>query len=439
MPTNGDGSTGRGTDQTNRDGGGRSRRSYLKAATAVGATGLAGCLGSVPGFGGGGPIKVGMAFPYTGPYGASAEKQRDGVNLAVQEINENGGLLGRDLETYDRDTELNPNVNARRIRELLHEENVDLLVANLSGGITTQTQSLAKDAGVPYMAGSRTSPPFHYPDSLGEGSYAPAPLNIEAIVTPIKGVFEQELGNSFYAAIADYGFNRPEAWEKTQEYINAQGGEIRGSVFTPLGNKDFSSVITEAMDSGADVMLAMVYGLDFANFMQQAGEFGLREEMEIVNPVQSQSFLAIAGDMSIWEDVYFGMSWHPTLMTQDSQAKKFADKFKEEFGYAGESFGAITYTGMKEFGRAVSESGGLSTGDIAGVLDGSTFSSYIMEGETKWRACDNQALNPGYLFTKGKKAEAMGERGPWDVVDILANYDPTEFLPDCSYFEQQQG
>lgn len=358
-----------------------SRRSYLKATAALGATGIAGCSGII---GGEGPVKVGMAFPYTGPYGASATRQRDGVNLAVQEINDNGGLLGRDVETVDRDTELNPDVNARRVRELINEEEVDLLVANLSGGITTQTQSLAAGANVPYMAGSRTSPPFHYPDSLGTASYAPAPLNIVAIGTPVKGMFDNNIGQTFYAAIADYGFNRPEAWNQIQQYISEQGGEVMGSSFTPLGNQDFSSEISEAMDSGAEVMLAMVYGLDFSTFIQQANEFGLTEEMEILCPVQSVSFLQLAGDPSLWEGVYFGMNWTPALSVEEDQAATFAQKFQDEFGYFGEDFAGITYTGMKEFERAIQESGGMSPDDIASVLDGSTFDSYIMDGESRW-------------------------------------------------------
>lgn len=412
-----------------------SRRSYLKAVGAASTVGLAGCTGLV---GGEGPIKVGMAFPYTGPYGASAERQRDGVELAVKEINENGGLLDRELETHDRDTELNPDVNARRVRDLLHEEEVDLLVANLSGGITTQTQGLAAEANVPYMAGSRTSPPFHYPSSLGEGSYAPGPLNTVAIATPVKAMFDRDIGETFYAVIADYGFNRPEAWEFVQSHVDEQGGEIRGSAFTPLGNQDFSSEITNAMDSGADVMLAFVYGVDFSNFMQQAREFGLSEEMEILCPVQSVSFLELAGDPSLWEGVYFGMNWNPVLMETDSQAQEFAEKFNEEYGYYGEDFGGITYTGMKEFERAIRESGGLTPEDIAGVLDGSTFSSYIMEGETQWRDCDNQAINPGYLLTRGKDADAMGERGEWDMVEMIEMLDSETFLPDCSYYEEQE-
>lgn len=418
---------------SSRSSNGPSRRRYLEAASAIGATSLAGCLGNIAGDG---PIKVGMAFPYTGPYGASAENQRDGVELAVREINESGGVLGRELETHDRDTELNPDVNARRIRELLHEVNVDLLVANLSGGLTTQTQSLAKDADVPYMAGSRTSPPFHYKKKLGVASYAPAPLNIEAIVTPMKGVFDQGLGESFYAVIADYGFNRPQAWKQTQDYIKSRNGNIRGSVFTPLGNKDYSSVITDAKESGAEVLLAMVYGLDLVNFVGQAREFGLHKEMEIMCPVQSVGFLGLASDPALWEEIYFGMSWHPVLMTQDKQAKKFAQKFNKAYGYYGSDFGGITYTGMKELARAVEESGGLEPNDIAGVLDDSTFISYLMEGQAEWRACDNQALNPGYLFTQGKKEANMKARGEWDIVNLLSNYDPTEFLPPCSYFDK---
>ncbi|MFB6131722.1 MAG: ABC transporter substrate-binding protein, partial [Salinigranum sp.] len=158
-----------------------SRRSYLKLAGASGFAGISALAGCVGGLGGGskGPIKLGTAFPYTGPYSKEANTQKDGVNLAVDEINNDGGLMGRDLKVVDRDTELDGGTSTRRVQDLIQNEEVDLLIANLSGGISIQTNVQAKKADVPYMAGCQTVPKFHAPDNLGDGSYTPYALNVQ--------------------------------------------------------------------------------------------------------------------------------------------------------------------------------------------------------------------------------------------------------------------
>jgi branched-chain amino acid transport system substrate-binding protein len=78
-------------------------RSKLVALTVVGALGLAACGSAEGGTSGSGPIKIGMVVPLTGPYSPLGLGDKAAVEQAVEEINDAGGVLGRDLEVTIKD------------------------------------------------------------------------------------------------------------------------------------------------------------------------------------------------------------------------------------------------------------------------------------------------------------------------------------------------
>jgi ABC-type branched-subunit amino acid transport system substrate-binding protein len=407
----------------------RSRRTVLTAAGVAGVTGLAGCTGAIGG-GSSGPITLGIAFPYTGTYSESATRQRDGVDLAVKEINDNGGLMERDVEVVDRDTELNADVSARQVNDLLKNEDVDLLCANLSGGISIQTQSLAKNDDTPYMAGCQTIPKFHMNEDLGEGSFAAGALNTHCAMAAVDLAFDEGLGESFYGVYADYGWGRS-IWDWAKQRIDEHDGTVSGEVAAPLGNQDFSSQLQSARDSGADILYMANAGVDTANMLKQIDQFDLREQMELLTPNNSTGWTTIAG-REAWEGIYTGMQWYQGV--EDDVVDEWAGKMNDEHGYPGATYASITYNGVKEFERAVRETQSLTTGDIGSFLEGAEPFHHVKSYDETWRACDNQLVTEWYTMV-GKPADQMGERGEWDAFEVLGAYGGEELLPECSYYE----
>jgi branched-chain amino acid transport system substrate-binding protein len=79
------------------------------------------------------PIKWGSLHPFTGAYAQEAVEQRTGVEIAIEEINAEGGVLGRKVEPVFRDTEFNPAAAKRKAVELIDNEKVDFMGAPWSG------------------------------------------------------------------------------------------------------------------------------------------------------------------------------------------------------------------------------------------------------------------------------------------------------------------
>ena len=401
-----------------------SRRDVIKASGAgglVGLSGLSGCLDVLSG-GGSGTVKLGTAFPYTGAYSEEAKTQKQGVDLAVKEINENGGLNGNEVEVVDRDTELNGDTSARRIRDLINNENIDLLVANLSGGISLQTNTQAKEAGVPYMAGCQTIPDFHTQNNLYGCSYTPYALNYQTQYANAAFIHEN-LGTTMYGLYADYAWGQ-DSWKHQKNAFKELGGTIEGEVAAPLGASDFSSQLSSAENSDADVLFIQNLGADQATSLSQAREFGLHENKEIFIGLTTVTVARRAG-LDQWDNIYAGIQYNANA--DNPGTNEFSQKMSDEFGNPGDSYSAVCYTAAKEFERAVNSAGSLSPEDITSAINENPSFQHT-KTEESWRDCDNQSVQDWYIV-KGKPQSEQEDE--WDIFSFEDTQGGDDLLPAC--------
>lgn len=403
------------------------RRSFLKAAggaAAVGTFGLTGCLGG----GGGGDevIRLGTAFPFTGPYSDDAAAQRAGVELAVQEINDQGGLLDQDVEVIERDTELDGETSARRINDLIENENIDLLVANLSGGISIQTNSQAHDAEVPYMAACQTVMDFHKTGFLGTGCFTPYALNYQSMYAGAQYIYDN-LGQSMYGVPADYAWGN-KSWYHMSTAFEELGGTIEGVSRAPLGATDFSSHLNAAQNSSAEVLYFHNLGSDTANAIQQTREFGIHEEMKIYIGVTTTTTAQRAGQDQ-WDGIHAGIYYTPRA--DNPQTREFSEKMQDEYGNPGDSYSAVSYTGSKELARAVEIAGSTEYNAVADALIDNPDFAHVKTDE-RWRDCDNQSIQDWYIIRGKPVSEQENE---WDIWEPVGSVGGEDILPECSEYE----
>lgn len=134
-----------------------SRRKFLRLTAFAGAgAALAPTLSSCSGLSGGGSsgddVVLGMLDSMTGVYASSGKYEVQGIKLAVDEANNAGGILGgRKIKTVLRDDATDPAVGVRGVRELVQQENVDMLVGVLSSGVGLAVSEAAFGFGVPFM------------------------------------------------------------------------------------------------------------------------------------------------------------------------------------------------------------------------------------------------------------------------------------------------
>ena len=97
------------------------------------------------------PIKVGLAGPFTGGSSSMGVSMRDGVKLAVAEINKAGGVLGRQIQLIERDDEAKNELGAQIAQELINKEQVVATLGFINTGVGQASQRFYQDAEIPVL------------------------------------------------------------------------------------------------------------------------------------------------------------------------------------------------------------------------------------------------------------------------------------------------
>ncbi|MCW5233449.1 ABC transporter substrate-binding protein [Verminephrobacter eiseniae] len=123
----------------------RLNRFALYAAVAAASVGLSAAAHAAE------PIKIGVAGPFTGGSSSMGVSMRDGVRLAIDEINKAGGVLGRPLQAIERDDEAKNERGVQIAQELINKEKVSAAVGYINTGVALAAQRFFQDARIPVM------------------------------------------------------------------------------------------------------------------------------------------------------------------------------------------------------------------------------------------------------------------------------------------------
>jgi branched-chain amino acid transport system substrate-binding protein len=97
------------------------------------------------------PIKIGVNGPFTGGSSSMGVSMRDGVRLAIDEINKSGGVLGRQLQAVERDDEAKNERGVQIAQELVNKEKVTAVVGYINTGVALASQRFFQEAKIPVM------------------------------------------------------------------------------------------------------------------------------------------------------------------------------------------------------------------------------------------------------------------------------------------------
>ncbi|PYN15359.1 MAG: ABC transporter substrate-binding protein, partial [Candidatus Rokuibacteriota bacterium] len=199
------------------------------------------------------PIRIGFPLPLTGTFAAIAADLQKGAQLAMEEINAKGGVMGRKLEVLFRDDELKPAVGAQRTKELIENQKVDFVVGGLAAHVQMAINEQTKAAKKLYISVSQSDEISAKPDT--------SPLTFHEALNPtitsraMATYGMQNIGKKWWVVYADY------AWGKQNNVVfNAAiaklGGTVLGSTPYPLGKPEFSAHLPKIQAAKPDAIYA---------------------------------------------------------------------------------------------------------------------------------------------------------------------------------------
>src|SRR5476651_55396 len=194
------------------------------------------------------PIKIGFPMPLSGPAAVYGVPVTKGAELAVQEINAKGGVLGRKLELLSRDSKANADEAVRLARELIIKNNVDFLSGTLTSAEAPAVSTIAKENKVVFVAPVAKTVKLTAPENLHPYVFRVA-SNTEIEGHVAASMMAKWKDVKKIATIApDYAYGRDAVAAFTKHLKELRPDiEIVDQQWPKLGEADFTPFITAQM------------------------------------------------------------------------------------------------------------------------------------------------------------------------------------------------
>lgn len=355
---------------------GVNRRSFLRA-TGAGAVGtaLAGCLGGGNGDGDGSipeTITIGALGPSDSPMGDSILKSAE---LAVKQINEDGGIAGADVEVSTKDTKEQPGTTRQVYQELTTGENVDATVGIFgSEGLLSIMENIGQAETIHLTAGAATpEAPQLVADDYETNKYwfRVGPINSvflgESQVEFAKARFEQ-MGWDKIAFIAeDYKWTEPITDEIQQRLEDEVGVEVTEVRRVAEGTEDFTPIYDQLESNdvdGAYTALAHIGTTALVQWAQQERSFGFGG---IHVPTQLPSFYEATQGAAI-------STFSQTTATANSEVTErtvpYANAYQEEYDSLPVYTGYSAYDAVYMIKEAIEATESVDSDTLVSELEG---------------------------------------------------------------------
>jgi branched-chain amino acid transport system substrate-binding protein len=267
------------------------RREFLRRTGALGIAGaaalgfplletrVAGAMPLLPprdtiAAGGGATIKIGHIDGFSGVYASASASQQLGLEIAVdQAMKKNSRIKYVILKGDDASAPATGSTEARR---LISQEKVDVLTGCLSSGVGLAVSNTAEQLGTFFLAIGT-----HDTNITGKGAHHVTFRQTcsNAMLANAVGPAMLKWGKKWYFITADYAFGN-DAQTRLERILLAHGGQTVANDKHPLGQVDFSSYMTKARNTPADVMVFCNYGPDTQNAVKAAVQLDVHKKMK---------------------------------------------------------------------------------------------------------------------------------------------------------------
>ncbi len=247
------------------------------------------------------PIRVGAVLPFSGGLELFGNQGKLGLDLAMKEINDAGGILGRPLKILYEDNKIDPKTSVEKARTLIGRDGA----VALTGPIL----SSPRDAMAATV--NRSKVPLLYATNYEGGACSRYIFSFNTVpnqeLAKLLPYMHETFGGSTYMFGADYVWPQ-QMFAAAKKIVADLGGSTAGEEFTPWGVKEFAPVIRRIADSGAKALLFTLPGGDGITFIKQAEAFGLFDRVTVAFLGFAETYLGAfgpGGGQNMWVTVPF--------------------------------------------------------------------------------------------------------------------------------------
>jgi urea transport system substrate-binding protein len=272
-------------------------------------------------------VVVGQLHSATGTMAISETGSIEAERLAIGQINDSGGILGRKLRIIQEDGASDWPTFAEKAKKLLEQDHV----ASVFGCWTSASRKAVlpvfeKDNGLLYY------PTFYEGLEQSKNVFYTGQEATQQILAGLDWIHKTKNANTFYLIGSDYIWPRTSAKIARKHIENVLHGSVVGEEYYPLGNTQFGSLINKIKAQKPDVVYAIVVGGSNVSFYKQLKAAGVTAENQtlLTISVTEDEMLGIGGENMV--GFYAAMKYFQSLNNDNN--KKFVAAFKEKYGAA---------------------------------------------------------------------------------------------------------
>ncbi len=363
-------------------------------------------------------ITIGHLTPLTGFLGAIGSYAQLGVKLAAEELNQSGGILGKQINLISEDS-VNPATASSKAQRMIEQDGAVVLLGEInSASSLTIMQTAERNKKVFFSTGARS-------DALrGKNCnrYSfhcdiPNTVMVNAVGTALlqKGMVK---GKKFFTLTADYIFGH-DLLNAAKRFFAAHDANLIGDELIATDVTDFSPYLLKVRQAKPDVVCCNLAGNQVTSLVKQYAEFGFDYPLVGFNLNTGDAWAAGAGNLSgTWPTV-----WYHTL--DNPASKAFVVAFIKKYGKPPENHAWIDYVSLKLLARAINDTKSTDSEALIAYFEKETQFDIMKARKGYFRTWDHQLVQEAYPFTVKPKDQMKDQ---WDML-VLGDPVPAPNAP----------
>ena len=293
-------------------------------------------------------IKIASLQELSGTGATVGNNFKNGMDLAIKEINASGGILGKKIEVTHADTQSNPGV-AKGLAQKAVDDNVFAVFGPGFSGSILVSMSETKRAEIPNFTGGEAASitqqgnPYVFRTSFGQATSMPKVARYMAQNLKAKTVAVIFVNNDFGKGGRD----------SVTKALEALGAKVVADISTDAGQVDFSSPVLKAKQSNADVVFVYTNEEESARALRELRKQGVTKPIVGETTLTSQKVIELAGDAANGAVAHVGLTTDAPIPNM----RAFRIKFEKEYKYIPDHNGIKGYTSVYVMKAGIEKAG----------------------------------------------------------------------------------
>ncbi|TNC24418.1 substrate-binding domain-containing protein [Amycolatopsis alkalitolerans] len=233
-------------------------------------------------------LNVALVIPLQGPLGLIGPSSELCAQLAAEEINEAGGILGREVRLHTVDGGGDPETIAAEVRSLVSQGRADAVIGAHTSAVRRAIAPRVADR-VPYIYTS-----LYEGGERNPGVFLTGETPGLQLLPGMRLLAQERQVRRWYVVGDDYVWPRTTA-AMARGYAHRSGGAIVGEAYVPLGTTDFAAVIDRLERAAIDGVLVLLVGEDAVHFHRAFARRGLHHVAVRLTPLMDENMLLATG------------------------------------------------------------------------------------------------------------------------------------------------